>query len=72
MLGGGGEGRAIVLGGNCTEATVQGRGDCPVPLKRYANADLKISLYVWMQIKKYPGNFAFLIQRILGLFTREV
>ena len=37
----------------------------------HTNADLKISLYVCVCIKKHPENFAFLILRILGLFTRD-
>ena len=40
--------------------------------QRYNNADLKISLYVCVHIKKYPENFAFLILRILEIFAREV
>ena len=38
----------------------------------FTNTDLKISLYVCVYVKKHPENFAFLIVRILELFTREV
>ena len=39
---------------------------------RYKNADLKILLYVSVQIGFINEHFAFLIQRILELFTRGV
>ena len=35
-------------------------------------ADLKISLYICLQIKTYFKNFAFLILRIIKLFALEV
>ena len=38
----------------------------------YANADLKISLYVRVHIKIIPENSAFLISEILELYTRKV
>ena len=39
----------------------------------YTNADLEISVYVFVYIKtKYPENFASFILRILDLFAREV
>ena len=41
-------------------------------LLKYTNADLKISLYVCVHLKTIPENFAFLILRILQLFSREV
>ena len=41
-------------------------------LERYANADLKISLYVCIHIKQYLENFAFLILKILKLFAPDV
>ena len=44
----------------------------PFDTKRYTNADLKISLYVCVHIKKIPKDFAFLIQRILELYAHGV
>ena len=38
--------------------------------QRYTNADFKISLHVCVQ-KQHPENFAFLILRILELFTNS-
>ena len=35
----------------------------------YTNADLKISRYVYVHINIIPENFAFLILRILELFS---
>ena len=46
--------------------------DGHIRYKRYTNADLKISIYVLIFIKKYPENFAFLFLRILELFARKV
>ena len=43
-----------------------------LPIERYTNADLKISLCAGIHIKQYPENFALLILRILELFTREI
>ena len=40
--------------------------------ERYTNADLKISYMFGYIQKQYPENFAFLLLRILELFTREV
>ena len=40
--------------------------------KRYTNGDLKISPYIQIHIKIYSESFAFLIVRILQLFTRKV
>ena len=37
-----------------------------------SSADLKIPLYVRLHIKTIPRKFAFLILRILEVFTREV
>ena len=39
---------------------------------KYTNANLKMSLYVCVHKKHCPENFAFLILRILELFTPEV
>ena len=36
------------------------------------NADLKISVNVWVRTKLIPEYYTFLIQRILELFTRKV
>ena len=41
-------------------------------LKRYSNADLKIAYMFLLILKQYPKNFAFVILKILELFTREV
>ena len=40
--------------------------------KSYTNADLKISLNILVHKKYYPENFAFLVLRILELYTRKV
>ena len=40
-------------------------------LYRYANADLKISLYVPVRIKTIPWKFCILNPKNLGLFGRE-
>ena len=44
---------------------------CLHSIKSTHMVDLKISLYVSVNIKTIPVNFAFLILRILELFARE-
>ena len=40
--------------------------------QRYTNADLKISLCIWVNIKTIPWKFVLLIVRIHKLFAHDV
>ena len=41
-------------------------------IERYTDADLKISLFLWIHLKLYVENFSFIFLINLELFTRKV